>query len=70
MLGAPICSFEHATLQVLQSVSLDAASWVPSCCNGFRGPHRFLMLTVPEAGLGPLMLVSPKVRLSEGPVLL
>uniref|UniRef100_A0A8C3MNP9 Phosphorylase b kinase regulatory subunit n=1 Tax=Geospiza parvula TaxID=87175 RepID=A0A8C3MNP9_GEOPR len=68
--GGSHCSFEHATLQVLQSLSLDAASWVPSCCNGFRDPHCFLMLTVPEAVLGPLMLVSPKARLSEAPVLL
>lgn len=32
--GCP-CSFEHAGLQVHQSLSLGAASWVPSGSNGF-----------------------------------
>lgn len=58
--GGCHCSFERAGLQVHQSLSLGAASWVPSCCNGFPDPHYFLMLTVPEVGLGPLMSVSPK----------
>lgn len=32
--GCP-CSFERAGLQVHQSFSLGAASWVPTCSNGF-----------------------------------
>lgn len=42
--GGCHCSFECVSLQVHQSLSLGAASWVSGCCNGFCDPHCFLML--------------------------